>query len=115
MSIRPFTFLLALTGVAISAPAETVLAAARQSSNVGPTTVSAVQPTDAADVILLSSGFASGLRQGMNCSVTRQGTPIAELVLVDLRTHAAAALITQLAARETIRPGDQVTVKLQSN
>ena len=50
----------------------------------------------------------------MSCVVTREGATIAELVLVDLRPHAAAGLITALSADQVIRPGDAVSPKLQS-
>ena len=104
----------ALLAAAVSASAETVVAAARQSASIGATTVSAVQPTDAADVILLATGFSAGLRQGMICQVTRGPKLVAELVLVDLRAHAGAGLITSLQVDEVIRPGDTVTVKIQT-
>jgi hypothetical protein len=112
---RRLICVLALSFAAVSASAETALAAARQPASVGSTTVSAVQPTDAADVILLATGFQAGLRQGMICQVSRDRVPVAELVLVELRTHAAAGLITALTPGQVIRPGDLVTVKLQTN
>ncbi len=106
---------LALGAIVCSASAESAIAAARRTASVSSTTVSAIQPADAADIILLSSGSAAGFRQGMVCLVSRGTSPIAELVLVDLRAHSAAGLITALAAREQIRPGDTVAVKLQTN
>lgn len=105
---------LAFSAAAASASAESVLAAARQPASIGTATVSVVQPADAADIILLATGSVAGLRQGMTCQVSRDRAPIAELVLVDLRPHAAAGLILSIAPGEIIRPGDLVTVKLQS-
>lgn len=73
--------------------------------------VVAVQPTRVADVVLLGAGFEAGLRQGMVLNVTRAGLSIAEVVLVDLRPRAGAALIQRLAPGQSIRAGDTATVK----
>jgi hypothetical protein len=73
--------------------------------------VVAVQATRVADVVLLGAGFDAGLRQGMVFSVTRGGSEIAEIVLVDLRPRASAGLILQLAPGQSIRAGDTATVK----
>lgn len=110
-----FAFLLT-AGVAapFSASAETAVAAARSGAGVQTVTVSVVQPAASADLILLGSGHRAGLRAGMSCVVTRRGAAIAELVLVDVRPHAAAGLITALSADHTIRAGDAVSPKLQS-
>lgn len=73
--------------------------------------VVAVQATRVADVVLLGAGFEAGLRQGMVFSVVRSGVEIAEVVLVELRPRAGAALILQLAPGQSIRAGDTATVK----
>ncbi|MET0261804.1 MAG: hypothetical protein ABW223_02815 [Rariglobus sp.] len=73
--------------------------------------VVAVQPTRIADVVLLGAGFEAGLRQGMVFNVVRGGTEIAEIVLVELRPRAGAALILQLAPGQSIQAGDTATVK----
>ena len=98
----------------VSALAETAVIAARTGAGFQVVTVSVVQPAASADLILVSSGYRAGLRAGMSCVVTREGATIAELVLVDLRPHAAAGLITALSADQVIRPGDAVSPKLQS-
>jgi len=74
--------------------------------------VVAVQPTRVADLVLLSRGFDAGLRQGMVCRVTRGGTTIAEVVLVDLRPASSAALIVSVAPRQSIRAGDLAGIKV---
>ncbi len=73
--------------------------------------VVAVQPTRVADLVLLGAGFEAGLRQGMVFTVTRAGREVAEVVLVELRPRAGAALILNLAAGQSIQPGDVATVK----
>ena len=73
--------------------------------------VVAVQATRVADLVLLGAGFSAGLRQGMVFSVVRGGVEIAEVVLVELRPRAAAALILNLAPGQSIRAGDTATVK----
>ena len=71
----------------------------------------AVEPTRIADVVLLGAGFEAGLRQGMVFSITRSGVKIAEVVLVELRPRASAAIIIQLLPGQTIRSGDTANVK----
>jgi hypothetical protein len=86
--------------------------AARGASAVGAIEVVAVQPTRAADLVLLGGGFNAGLRQGMICRITRGGTDVAEVLLVELRPTCASALITNLAAGQRIRAGDVASLKL---
>ena len=79
--------------------------------SVSAASVVTVQATRTADVVLLGAGFDAGLRQGMVFSVTRAGNKIAEIVLIDLRPRASAALIVQLTPGQQIRSGDTATVK----
>ena len=81
------------------------------SRSIEAASVVAVQPTRVADVVLLGAGFDAGLRQGMVFTVVRNGVQVAEIVLVDLRPRASAALILQLAPDQSIRAGDTATVK----
>ena len=74
--------------------------------------VVAIQPTRIADLVLLGGGFDAGLRQGMVCRVTRGPTEIAEVLLVELRPGCSAALILNLAPRQSIRAGDTASVKI---
>jgi hypothetical protein len=74
--------------------------------------VVAVQPTRVADLVLLDAGFNAGLRQGMVCRVTRGTTEIAEVLLVELRPHCAAALILSVASQQSIRAGDTAAIKV---
>ena len=94
-----------------------VLGTGHASGMVGQRSISSVsvvvvQGTRIADVVLLGAGFEAGLRQGMVCSIKRAGVPIAEVVLVDLRPSASAALIVQLTPGQSIRSGDAATVKV---
>jgi len=74
--------------------------------------VVAVQPTPTADLVLLNRGFDAGLRQGMVCRVTRAGSEIAEVLLVEIRPSSSAALITSVAPSHSIRPGDVASIKV---
>ena len=78
----------------------------------GSAEVVAVQPTRVADLILLNGGFDAGLRQGMVCRVTRGGTEIAEVLLVELRPTCSAALITSIAPKQSIHAGDAAALKI---
>ncbi|HTJ79022.1 MAG TPA: hypothetical protein VL357_08500 [Rariglobus sp.] len=93
------------------ASATTLSAALVDTRSVEAAPVVSVRSTRVADIVLLGAGFTAGLRQGMVCSITRGNTDVAEIVLVDLRPHAGAALILQLAPGQSIRPGDVATVK----
>ncbi|MFH1499704.1 MAG: hypothetical protein ABII82_17980 [Verrucomicrobiota bacterium] len=78
---------------------------------VAPAKVVAVQAARAADLVVLGDGFAAGLRQGMVCRVTRGGAEIGDILLVDLRSGAATALILNLAPGQRIQPGDTAAVR----
>ncbi len=80
-------------------------------SSISGALVVAVEPTRVADVVLLGAGFEAGLRQGMVFSITRSGVKIAEVVLVELRPRASAAIIINLLPGQTIRSGDTANVK----
>lgn len=74
--------------------------------------VVAIQPTRVADLVMLNGGFDAGLRQGMVCRVTRGTTEIAEVLLVGLRPTCSAALILNVAPRQSIRAGDVARIKI---
>jgi hypothetical protein len=48
----------------------------------------------------------------MVCHVTRGSIPVGDVLLVELRPAAAAALILGLSFDQSIRLGDQVAVKV---
>ena len=103
--------LLQSAAVIAVASATTVSAALVDTRSVEAAPVVSVRSTRVADVVLLGAGFDAGLRQGMVFTVVRSGVQIAEIVLVDLRPRASAALILQLAPDQSIRAGDTATVK----
>lgn len=74
--------------------------------------VVSVEPTRVADLVLLNNGLNAGLRQGMVCRVTRGTTDIAEVLLVESRPSCSAALILNVAPRQSIRSGDVAAVKV---
>ena len=78
----------------------------------GSAAVVAIQPTRVADLVLLNGGFDAGLRPGMVCRVTRGTTEIAEVLLVELRPSCSAALILNLAPKQSLRAGDTASIKV---
>ena len=107
--LRRFVTALALFAVVSTTGLQAAALVATRSVEAAP--VVAVQPTPVADVVLLGAGFEAGLRQGMVFTIRRAGAHIAEIVLVDLRPRAGAALIVELAPGQSIQPGDTATVK----
>jgi hypothetical protein len=85
---------------------------ARAAFAPGSTEVVALQPGRHADLVLLGHGFDAGLRQGMVCRVSRGGSEVAEVLLVELRPTCSAALILNLAPGQSIRVGDLTRVKV---
>ena len=71
-----------------------------------------LEPTPAADIVVLSGGLSAGLREGMVCRIVRDGSEVGELVLVDLRAEYSTALIVKVAPNQMLRSGDLVTVKV---
>ncbi len=82
--------------------------------SVGTARITRVASLPAADLVVLDTGFEAGLRQGMVCTVTREGANMGELLLVDLRPRAASALILDLPSGQSLQPGDLVAVKTVS-
>jgi hypothetical protein len=107
--LRRFVTSLALFAVVFTTGLQAAALVATRSVEAAP--VVAVQATRVADIVLLGAGFDAGLRQGMVFSVVRSGMEIAEIVLVELRPRAGAALILNLAPGQSIRAGDTATVK----
>ncbi len=108
MSPRALPSLLAAAVLAMALPARAELVSVTRS--VGAAPVLAVPSTRVADLVILGAGFGANLRPGMHCRVTRGSTDIAEILLVELRPAASAALILSCAAGQSIRPGDLATV-----
>lgn len=77
----------------------------------GRSTVFGVAATRNADVVLLDNGFDQGFRVGMLCEVSRQGVPVGEIVLVEVKDNRAAALILNLQNNQQIKFGDVVRIK----
>jgi len=74
-------------------------------------TVVGVRETAVADLVVIGAGFDSGLRQGMNCRLSRGGEVVAEVVLAEVRPSSSTALIVSLAPRQAVRSGDLVSIK----
>lgn len=82
---------------------------------VGVTQVRSIQSLPTADLVVLNSGHAGALRQGMMMQVLREGaTPVAELILVSVRRDVSAALITSLNEGITLQAGDIAQIKFHS-
>ena len=71
-----------------------------------------VQSIHSADIVLINQGYNAGLRQGMVCRLSRDGSEIAEVLLVELRPSCGAALIIKVGASESIHRGDAATIKV---
>ena len=78
----------------------------------GRAAVVAMQPARTTDLVLLDAGYDVGLRAGMVCHVTRGALSVGDVLLVELRPTAAAALIVSLTPNQAILSGDQVAVKV---
>jgi hypothetical protein len=107
---RAFRRLSAAVLVAAIVPLTSAISPAAASAPAA--AVVAVQPTRVADLVLLDHGFNAGLRQGMVCRLTRGTTEIAEVLLVDLRPSCSAALILNVAPKQSIRAGDVASIKV---
>lgn len=106
--LRPLPLVIALVGMA------SLRAEVSVGRSVGAARIAQVASLPAADLVVLDAGFESGFRQGMVCTVTRDGTSLGELLLVDLRPRAASALILVLSSGQGLQPGDLVAVKTVS-
>jgi hypothetical protein len=105
-----------LLGLVVAFTGATALRAAISvERSVGEARIERVAHLAVADLVLLDVGFEAGLRQGMVCTVNRDGAVIGELLVVDLRPRAASALILDLASGESLQPGDSVAVKTVSS
>jgi hypothetical protein len=105
---RVLALVLAFTGAA------SLRAAVSVGRSVGTARIAQVASLPAADLVVLDDGFEAGLRQGMVCTVLRDGENLGELLLVDLRPRAASALILDLKPGRSLQSGDLVAVKTVS-
>ncbi len=81
------------------------------SSAVHPTRVHDIVSTEVTDLVMLPAGADAGYRPGMVCRVTRDGEAVAEILLVEVREHVAAAIIVGIFPDQLIQTGDAVRVK----
>jgi len=84
----------------------------RAAAVFGRADVVAIQNGRTADLIVLDSGFKSGLRQGMICGVSRGSLSLGTVLLVELRPTASAALILSLNSGQMLAAGDQIVIKI---
>ncbi len=75
--------------------------------------VRAIESNPVADILVLKGGADVGLRQGMLCRVVREGRELAEIIVVEVRFHHSAALLSGPAPELSLRPGDNARVRLQ--
>jgi hypothetical protein len=111
MSIRHFSLLaacLALTGGGV------LSAALVTDRSIGEARIVRIENTPVADLVVLDSGYEAGLRQNMVCQVTRSGEAVGKLLLVELRSQTATALILNLNTGRSLLSGDNVTVQTVS-
>ena len=74
--------------------------------------VVAIQNARIADVVILDTGSASGLRQGMTCEVSRGSVGVGSVLLVEVRATASAALISTLNSGQSLNAGDRIEIKI---
>jgi hypothetical protein len=111
MSISSISFLaafLALSGA-------TLLSAAMVTDrSIGEARIVRIEATPAADLVVLDAGYEAGLRQSMVCQVSRSGESLGKLLLVELRSKSATALILNLTTVRSLLSGDAVAVQTVS-
>ena len=112
--MSPFVLRFLALAVALSGAA-TVRGAVSVGRSVGSARVTQIARTPIADLVIIDAGHESGLRQGMVCIASHEGRKVGELLLVDLRSAAASALIIDLQSGDGLHPGDLVTVKTVSS
>ena len=100
---------------AVLASAGSLSAAVSVERSVGSARITRVAGAPAADLVLIDAGYEAGLRQGMVCVATRDGEKLGELLLVDLRSRVASALILDLKSGRSLQSGDSVAVKTVSS
>ena len=100
---------------AVLASAGSLCAAVSVERSVGSARITRVAGTPAADLVLIDAGYEAGLRQGMVCVASRDGEKLGELLLVDLRSRVASALILDLKSGRSLQSGDSVAVKTVSS
>jgi len=71
--------------------------------------------TGSPDVVVLDHGLYAGLRVGAPCLIERNGSTVAEIVVVASQSGHAAALITDEAKDVTLQAGDTVRLKTITN
>ena len=78
---------------------------------VRPARVHEIQSTEVTDLVMIAAGHREGYRPGMVCRVTRDGVPVAEILMVEVRERVSAAIIVGIFSENIIEPGDAVRVK----
>lgn len=73
-----------------------------------------IRPAANVDVVYLDGGLDQGFRVGMECQIVSDSQLIAEIVLVEVRSHISAGLILELHPEQGIRPGDSARIKTLS-
>lgn len=77
--------------------------------------VSIIDSNLAADLVILDGGLNQGLRLGMVCLLERGAETIGELIIIESKSHCAAALILSLADESIIQSGDIARIKTLQN
>jgi len=81
-------------------------------TSFGRSEIVAIQNARTADLVILGSGFDSGLRQGMIYGVSRGSVTVGSVLLVELRSTLSAALILDLNPGQSLTAGDQIEIKI---
>ncbi|MFW5883573.1 MAG: hypothetical protein ACOCVG_04320 [Verrucomicrobiota bacterium] len=80
----------------------------------GQAQVALVQSGPTLDVVVLSVGYNEGYEVGMLCEVSREGQPVASLILAEVTEDSAAGLILDLTDAAPIQTNDTVTRRVRN-
>lgn len=77
--------------------------------------VSAIEPTLAADLVVLNGGLEHGMRPGMVCRVLRDAQSMGEIIIIESTSDRSAGLILNLTNGNSLKTGDVACVKTLQN
>ena len=111
MSLRSYSLLAAFLALSGSGSLSAAIVTER---TIREARIVRIEATPVADLVVLDAGYEAGLRQSMVCQVIRSGEPLGKLLLVELRSNAATALILNLTPGRSLLSGDTVAVQTVS-
>jgi len=98
-----------LLAAASASGAETRVPASAESD--GRALVSSVVAGRSADLLVLDGGYASGLRPGVVCTLSRAGASLGSVIVAESSRSRSVALVLELAPGAVVASGDAVAVR----